>query len=65
LLLTTALRQALLSDVSSDDIVIAAVPGTPVLRRLAVAWRKRPLVPRASIGIVLARSNNMVSGLDL
>src|SRR4051812_25392375 len=52
-LLPTALGQALLFDVSADDIVIAAVPDTPVFRRLAEAWRKRPLVRRAGIRIVL------------
>lgn len=55
-LLTAALGQALLFDVSADDIVIAAVPDTPVFRRLAEAWRKRPLVRRAGIRIVPTRS---------
>jgi hypothetical protein len=64
-LLTTALGQALLFDVSADDIVIAAVPDTPVFRRLAEAWRKRPLVRRAGIRLVLVRRDGVVSGLDL
>jgi hypothetical protein len=45
-LLTTALGQALLFDVSADDIVVAAVPDTPVFRKLAEIWRSRPLVRR-------------------
>jgi hypothetical protein len=64
-LLTTALGQALLFDVSADDVVIAAVPDTPVFRGLAEAWRKRPLVRRAGIRIVLVSRDSMVSGLDL
>ncbi|ANY84563.1 hypothetical protein BB934_40975 (plasmid) [Microvirga ossetica] len=48
-LLTTALGQALLFDDSADDIVVAAVPDTPVSRRLAEVWRERPLVRRADI----------------
>jgi hypothetical protein len=64
-LLTTALGQALLFDVSADDIVIAAVPDTPAFRGLAEAWRKRPLVRRAGIRIVLVSRDNVVSGLDL
>ncbi|EIM28996.1 hypothetical protein [Microvirga lotononidis] len=64
-LLTTALGQALLFDVSADNIVIAAVPDTPVFRRLAEAWRERPLVRRAGIRIVLMARDGMVSGLDL
>ena len=57
--------QALLFEVSADDIVIAAVPDTPVFRRLAEAWRERPLVRRAGIKIVLVSRDNVVSGLDL
>jgi hypothetical protein len=64
-LLTTALGQALLFDVSADDLVIAAVPDTPVFRRLAEAWRKRPLVRRAGIRIVLVARDGGVTGLDL
>jgi len=64
-LLTTALGQALLFDVSADDVVIAAVPDTPVFRRLAEAWRERPLVRRAGIRIALVARNGAVSGLDL
>jgi hypothetical protein len=61
-LLTTALGQALLFDVSVDDIVIAAVPDTPVFRRLAGAWQNLPLVRRASIRIVLVARHGSVSG---
>ena len=63
--LTMALGQALLYDVSADEIVIAAVPYTPAFRRLAEAWRKRPLVRRAGIRIVLVSRNGVISGLDL
>jgi hypothetical protein len=52
-LLTTALGQALLYDVSANDIVVAAVPDTLVFRRLAEAWRERPLVRRAGVRIAL------------
>jgi hypothetical protein len=41
------LGQALLFEVSADDIVVAAVPDTPVLREFAEDWRERPLVRRA------------------
>jgi hypothetical protein len=64
-LLTAALGQALLVDVSADDIVVAAVPDTPVFRRLAEVWRERPLVRRAGIRIVLVARYGAVSGLDL
>jgi hypothetical protein len=64
-LLTTALGQALLFEVSADDIVVAAVPDTPVFRRLAEAWRNRPLVRRAGIRIALVARDGAVSGLDL
>jgi hypothetical protein len=64
-LLMTALGQALLFDVSADDIVVAAVPDTPVFRRLAETWRKRPLVRRAGIRIALVARDGAVSGLDL
>jgi hypothetical protein len=64
-LLTTALGQALLFDVSADDIVVAAVPDTPVFRKLAESWRSRPLVRRAGIRIVLVARDGAVSGLDL
>src|SRR5918993_3511604 len=46
-LLTIALGEALLFDISGDDIVVAAVPDTPVFRMLAETWRRRPLVRRA------------------
>jgi hypothetical protein len=64
-LLTTALGQALLFDAAANDIVIVAVPDTLVLRRLADAWRERPLVRRAGIRIVLVGRDGSVSGLDL
>ena len=64
-LLTTALGQALLFDVSADDIVVAAVPDTPVFRKLAETWRSRPLVRRAGIRIALVARDGAVSGLDL
>jgi hypothetical protein len=64
-LLTTALGQALLFEVSADDIVVAAVPDTPVFRKLAEAWRERPLVRRAGIQIALVARDGAVSGLDL
>ena len=64
-LLTTALGQALLFDVSAADIVVAAVPDTPVFRRLAEAWRERPLVKRVGIRIALVARDGAVTGLDL
>ena len=64
-LLTTALGQALLFEISADDIVVAAVPDTPVFRKLAATWRSRPLVRRAGIRIALVARDGAVSGLDL
>ncbi|MBO1908054.1 hypothetical protein J4G37_24580 [Microvirga sp. 3-52] len=64
-LLTTALGQALLFEVSADDIVVAAVPDTLVFRKLAETWRRRPLVRRAGIRIALVARDGAVSGLDL
>ncbi|WP_312887562.1 hypothetical protein [Microvirga arabica] len=64
-LLTAALGQALLFDVSADDIVVTAVPDTPVFRKLAEIWRSRPLVRRAGIRIALVARDGAVSGLDL
>jgi hypothetical protein len=64
-LLTTALGHVLLFEVSADDIVVAAVPDTPVFRKLAEDWRGRPLVRRASLRIVLVARDGTVSGLDL
>jgi hypothetical protein len=64
-LLTAALGQALLFDVSSDDIVVTAVPDKPAFRKLAEAWRSRPLVRRAGIRIALVARDGTVSGLDL
>jgi hypothetical protein len=64
-LLTAALGQALLFDVSADDIVVAAVPDTPVFCKLAEIWRSRPLVRRAGIRIALVARGGTVSGLDL
>jgi hypothetical protein len=64
-LLTMALGQALLFDVSADDIAIAAVPDTPVFRRLADTWRKRPLIRQAGIRLAIVARDGSVSGLDL
>jgi hypothetical protein len=64
-LLTTALGQALLFEVPADDIVVAAVPDTPVFRKLAETWRSHPLVRRAGIRIALVARDGAVSGLDL
>jgi hypothetical protein len=64
-LLTTALGQALLFEVSADDIVVAAVPDTTVFRKLAEIWRNRPLVRRAGIQIALVARDSTVSGLNL
>lgn len=64
-LLTTALGEVLLFDVGGDDIVVAAVPGTPVFRMLAETWRRRPLVRRAGIRIALVGRDGTVSGLAL
>ncbi len=64
-LLTTALGQALLLDVAADNIVIAAVPDTPVFRQLVETWRSRPLVRRARIELALVHRNGTVSGLNL
>ena len=64
-LITTALGQALLFDVSANDIVVAAVPDTPVFRRLAEVWRERPLVRRAGIKVALVARDGAVSGLGL
>jgi hypothetical protein len=62
-LLTTALGQALLYDVSANDIVIVAVPDTLVFRRLAEAWRKRPLVNKLGVRIALVARHGAVTGL--
>ncbi len=64
-LLTTALGEALLFDIGGDDIVVAAVPDTPVFRVLAETWRRRPLVRRAGIRIALVARDGAVSGLAL
>lgn len=64
-LLTTALGEALLFDISGDDIVVVAVPDTPVFRMLAETWQRRPLVRRAGIRIVLVARDGAVSGLAL
>jgi hypothetical protein len=63
-LLTAALGQAMLFDVSADDIVVAAVPDTPAFRRLAEAWRERPLVKKVGIRIALMARNGTVAGLE-
>ena len=62
-LLTSAIGQALLLAVEPDDLVVAAVPDTLVFRRLADAWRTRPLVARSGIQIALVGRDGMVSGL--
>ncbi|WP_262273454.1 hypothetical protein [Microvirga yunnanensis] len=64
-LLTTALGQALLLDIVADDIVITAVPDTPVFRQLAETWRSRPLIRRAHIQLALVHRDGTVSGLNL
>jgi hypothetical protein len=64
-LLTTALGEALLFDIGGDDIVVAAVPDTPVFRMLAETWRRRPLVRRAGIRIALVARDGAVLGLAL
>lgn len=62
-LLTTALGQALLYDVSANDIVIVAVPDTLVFRRMAETWRKRPLVNKLGFRIALVARHGAVTGL--
>jgi hypothetical protein len=64
-LLTTALGLALLLDVTGDDIVIAAVPDTPVFRQYVETCRSRPLIRRARIQLALVHRNGSVSGLNL
>ena len=64
-LLTTALAEALLFDIAAEDIVVAAVPDTPVFHTLAESWRTRPLVKRAGIRIALVTRDGAVSGLSL
>lgn len=62
-LLSTALGQPLLLAIESEDIVVAAVPDTPAFRRLAAAWRDRPLVAKSGIRIALVSREGTVSGL--
>ncbi len=64
-LLTAALGQALLFDLAGDDIVVVAVPDTPVFPRLAAMWRERPLLRRAGSQLALVHCNVTVSGLEL
>ena len=64
-LLTTALGEALLFDIAAADVVVAAVPDTPVFRTLAETWRRRPLVRRVSIRIALVARDGAVTGLGL
>jgi hypothetical protein len=64
-LLTTALGEALLFDIGGDDIVVVAVPDTPVFRMLAETWRRRPLVRRVGIRIALVGRDGTISGLAL
>lgn len=46
-----------------NDIMVAAVPHTPQFKRLADAWRERPLVADSRIEIVLVHRNSNVEGL--
>ena len=64
-LLTTALGEALLFDIAGADIVVAAVPDTPIFRTLAETWRRRLLVRRAGIRIALVARDGTVSELGL
>jgi len=64
-LLRGALAEALLFDIADDDIVVTAVPDTPVFRKLAETWRRRPLVRRTGIRIALVGRDGAVSGLAL
>ena len=64
-LLTTAIGQALLLPAEAEDLVIAAVPDTPVFRRLAEDWRGRPKLQASGIQIVLVNRDGTVTGLDL
>jgi len=50
---------------AAEDIVVAAVPDTPVFHTLAESWRTRPLVKRAGIRIALVTRDGAVSGLSL
>jgi hypothetical protein len=59
------LGDALLFDIAVADIMVVAVPDSPVSRRLAANPRERPLVRRASIRIVLVAREGAVAGLDL
>jgi hypothetical protein len=64
-LLTTAIGQALLLPTEGDDVTIAAVPDTPVFRRIAEDWRSRPKLKASGIQIVLVNRDGTVSGLNL
>jgi hypothetical protein len=64
-LLMRTLGEALLFDIAADDIVVVAVPDTPVFRQLVETWRTRPLVRRAGIRIALVARDGAVSGLAL
>ena len=57
------LGEALLFDIAAADVVVAAVPDTPVFRTLAETWRRRPLVRRVSIRIALVARDGAVTGL--
>ena len=64
-LLTTAIGQALLLPADGDDLTIAAVPDTPVFRRIAEDWRSRPKLKASGIQIALVSRGGSVSGLNL
>lgn len=64
-LLTTAIGQALLFTAAEEDILVAAVPDTPVFRRIAEDWRQRPRLRQAGIQIALVARDGSVTGLSL
>jgi hypothetical protein len=51
--------------VADNDVMVAAVPHTMQFKRLADAWRHRPLVANSKIEIVLVNHNGDVDGLAL
>ncbi len=51
--------------VEDNDVMAAAVPHTPQFKRLADAWRDRPLIATSKIEIVLVHRNGDVEGLGL
>ncbi|ASP57731.1 hypothetical protein CDO30_05000 [Sinorhizobium meliloti] len=64
-LLATAIGQALLLPAKAGDLAIAAVPDTPVFRRIAEDWRERPKFKVSGIQIALVSRDGSVSGLNL